>query len=87
MIPVPLSRRELLTRAGVGMGLLGLHATHGRHGLAHISTQRPPTSTRLRRRSRTSQPKAKRVIHIFANGEAVAGRYLRPEAGARQVRG
>jgi hypothetical protein len=61
--PHPLSRRELLTRSGMGLGALGLAALLGDSGdMAQAATS--PLAAR--------QPhfpgKAKRVIHFFLNG-------------------
>jgi hypothetical protein len=56
-----MSRRELLTRAGVGMGLVGLTQLLGdaaaADGLNPLAPKKPHFPA-----------KAKRVIHIFANG-------------------
>ncbi len=62
---LPLSRREWLTRTGVGMGLLGLTPL--------LAADRRPTTppdpaSPLAPRPPHYKPKAKRVIHLFANG-------------------
>ena len=62
----PFSRRELLSRAGVGMGLIGLAQLMGDAGLlaaAPIDPAKP-----LAPRAPHFPAKAKHVIHIFANG-------------------
>jgi hypothetical protein len=61
-----LTRREFLTRAGLGMGALGLAATLGPRAFADAVKLDSPLAPK--------QPhfaaKAKHVIHIFANGGA-----------------
>src|SRR5262245_22401860 len=63
-----ISRREMLTRCGVGMGLLGLTQLMGDSGLltAHAKDVNPINP--LAPRAPHFPAKAKRVIHIFANG-------------------
>ncbi|MDY3552584.1 DUF1501 domain-containing protein [Gemmata sp. JC717] len=58
-----LSRREMLTRSGVGMGLLGLTQLMGNAGLLAADELNP-----LAPKKPHFAAKAKRVIHIFANG-------------------
>ncbi len=60
---LPLSRREMLTRCGVGMGLLGLTQLMGDSGLLAADPVNP-----LAPRKPHFPAKAKRVIHLFANG-------------------
>ena len=62
---LPLTRRDWLTRTGVGMGLLGLHPL-----LAAESkpTTPPDPANPLAARPPHFTPKSKRVIHLFANG-------------------
>ena len=62
---LPSSRREFLTRTGVGMGLLGLTQLLGD---AQLLTAAERDVTPLAPRSPHFAPKAKRVIHLFANG-------------------
>ena len=62
---LPSSRREFLTRTGVGMGLLGLTQLLGD---AKLLTAAERDVTPLAPRSPHFPAKAKRVIHIFANG-------------------
>jgi hypothetical protein len=63
------TRREMLARCGVGMGLIGLTQVLGDAGFltaevrANVDSSRP-----LAPRSPHFPAKAKRVIHIFANG-------------------
>ena len=66
MLPLPLSRREMLARCGVGMGLLGLIQLMGESGLltAHANASTNP----LMPKKPQFPAKAKRVIHLFANG-------------------
>src|SRR5262245_36015634 len=57
-----LDRRELLTRAGAGLGLLGLSAlltddARGAEAAGPLAPKQPHFA-----------PKAKRVIHFFCNG-------------------
>src|SRR3954447_14536860 len=64
-----LSRREMLARCGVGMGLLGLTQLMGDAGLltARANTVVDPIRP-LAPRPPHFPAKARRVIHIFANG-------------------
>jgi hypothetical protein len=61
---LPLSRREWLTRTGVGMGMLGLTPLLAAEG----KTTPPDPVNPLAPRPAHFAAKAKRVIHIFANG-------------------
>ncbi|MFO0847782.1 MAG: DUF1501 domain-containing protein [Gemmataceae bacterium] len=61
-----MSRRELLTRCGVGMGMLGLTQVLGQAGLLAGPAIDPANP--LAPRAPHFPAKAKRVIHIFANG-------------------
>ncbi len=65
---LPISRRELLTRCGVGMGLLGLHPLLAADGKDVKPTTPPDPVAPLAPRAAHFKAKAKRVIHIFANG-------------------
>ena len=58
-LPPFLSRRELLQRSGLGMGLLGLAAT---------LDAAPATVTPLAPKEPHFTPKAKQVVHLFMNG-------------------
>ena len=62
------SRREFLTRAGVGMGLLGLTQLLGESGLLSVASADGRDVTPLAPRSPHFPAQAKRVIHLFANG-------------------
>src|SRR6202000_1417118 len=64
----PLSRREMLTRCGVGMGLLGLTQLMGDAGLLVPHAQAADGVEPLAPKKPHFPGKAKRVIHIFANG-------------------
>jgi hypothetical protein len=68
---LPLTRREALAQAGVGMGLIGLQAALAQSGLlaAELKPTTPPDPVNpLAPRPPHFAGKAKRVIHIFANG-------------------
>jgi hypothetical protein len=64
-----LSRRDMLSRFGVGMGMLGLSQLLGESGLltAHAADGLDPIHP-LAPRKPHFPAKAKQVIHIFANG-------------------
>ena len=64
MISYPISRRDLLARSGVGLGLLGLAGVLADAGL----TAAGPATDPLAPKKPPRPAKAKRVIHIFANG-------------------
>jgi hypothetical protein len=68
MIPTALSRREMLTRCGVGMGLLGLTQLMGESGLITPQARATDGLNPLVPKKPQFPAKAKRVIHIFANG-------------------
>jgi hypothetical protein len=63
MMNLPLTRRDWLRRMGMGFGSLGLIDLLARQGMLEAS----PTSPLAPRRPQFAG-KAKRVIHIFANG-------------------
>ena len=68
---LPLSRRDMLHRCGVGMGVLGLHALFADPravGAEAKPTTPPDPAAPLAARPPHFPAKAKRVIHIFANG-------------------
>ena len=66
---LPISRRELLARSGVGFGMLGLAHLMGAEGLlvGEVSAAPAPVNPMLPRQPHFPA-KAKHVIHIFANG-------------------
>ena len=69
MFPLPSSRREFLGRAGVGMGMLGLAQLMGESGLLTATAWAANRDvTPLAPRVAHFPAKAKRVIHLFANG-------------------
>src|ERR1044071_1367027 len=67
MLPSGMSRREMLTRCGVGMGLLGLTQLMGDSGLLTPQARADGLNPLLPKKPHFAA-KAKRVIHIFANG-------------------
>src|SRR5580692_1481641 len=64
------SRREMLARCGVGMGMLGLSQLLGSSGLltAHARADAANAINPLAPKKPHFPAKAKQVIHIFANG-------------------
>jgi hypothetical protein len=68
MHPFAPSRREMLSRAGVGMGLLGLTQLMGSAGLLSAEARAADGLNPLAPKKPHFPAKAKRVIHIFANG-------------------
>ncbi len=63
----PFSRREMLGRCGVGMGMLGLQALLGDSGLL-AAEAKSDSANPLAPKAPHFAPKVKRVIHLFANG-------------------
>jgi Protein of unknown function (DUF1501) len=68
MYPSPISRREMLARCGVGMGLLGLSQLMGESGLLTAHAKAADLTNPLAPKQPHFPAKVKRVIHIFANG-------------------
>ena len=66
MIPQYLTRREMLTRSGVGMGLIGLTQLLGDAGL--LTSHAEGAVNPLAPKKPHFPGKAKHVIHLFANG-------------------
>jgi Protein of unknown function (DUF1501) len=66
--PFALSRRELLSRCGVGMGMLGLSQLLGESGLLTSQAKGADAINPLAPKPPQFPAKAKQVIHIFANG-------------------
>ncbi len=64
----PISRRDMLNRCGVGMGMLGLQALLGDSGLLAAEAKPGDGINPLAPKLPHFAPKAKRVIHLFANG-------------------
>lgn len=60
------SRRELLSRGGMGIGILGLADLLAPRVMA--TEERPPTNLPLAVKAPHFTPKAKRVVHLFMNG-------------------
>ncbi len=67
MNPFNMSRREMLARSGVGMGLVGLSQLFQDAQLLSADAK-PDSVNPLAPRKSQFPAKAKRVIHIFANG-------------------
>jgi hypothetical protein len=63
MNSVPRSRREFLTRSGMGMGLLGMTQMVGAQELSSVFSLDPQSP-----KASHFAPRAKRIIHIFLNG-------------------
>src|SRR5438270_6064897 len=68
MLRSMLSRCEMLTRCGVGMGLLGLTHLMGDAGLLVLQVNAADGLNPLAPKKPHFPAKAKRVIHVFANG-------------------
>jgi hypothetical protein len=68
MLPNAMSRRDALTRCGVGMGFLGLTQLMGDAGLLAPQVRAADGLNPLAPKKPHFAAKAKRVIHIFANG-------------------
>ncbi len=67
--PAPLSRRDLLTRSGLGLGWLAAGGMLDAEARAEASVARSPVvHSTLAPRSPHFAAKARAVIHIFANG-------------------
>lgn len=62
VIPVRQSRREMLSRAGAGIGLLALPA------LLESSDRSPASANPLAEKSSHFLPRAKHIIHVYLNG-------------------
>src|SRR3954463_4930786 len=63
-----LTRREFLNRCGMGMGALGLASMLG--GMNFLNAAEPSFTNPLAVRQPQFPARAKRIIHIFANGGA-----------------
>src|SRR6476659_5326127 len=63
-----LTRRDFLARCGVGFGMLGLANLLGVEGMAAAAEMSEFATSPLAPKSPHFPAKAKRVIHIFANG-------------------
>ena len=80
-----LTRREFLTRCGMGMGALGLTGLMG--GLGGSAQAQEGIASPLALKQSQFLGKAKRVIHIFANGGPSHVDTFRPQARTCGVRG
>ena len=78
-------RRDLLTRCGVGMGLVGLTQLLGDAGL--LTQHAKGAVNPLAPKKPHFPAKAKHVIHLFANGGPQPGRYVGSQTGSCQVCG
>ncbi len=88
MVPNPttmLSRREMLTRCGVGMGMLGLIPTHGRVGVADRAREGRGEPARTQEAALPGEGEA-RHPHLRQR-RAESGRYVRPKPALDEVRG
>jgi Protein of unknown function (DUF1501) len=65
---LPISRRDMLRRCGMGFGGLGLAALLGDSGLLTSTAQASDSLNPLAPRQPHFKPRAKRVIHLFMNG-------------------
>src|SRR5262250_3309809 len=63
-----LTRRQFLCRCGMGMGALGLTSLFGNLGFAGSAPTEAAFTSPLMPKAPQFAAKAKRVIHIFANG-------------------
>lgn len=64
----PLTRREMLTRSGLGFGMLGLAGVLATDGAIAPTAQAAPPTGALTPRSPHFPAKAERVVHLFMNG-------------------
>jgi hypothetical protein len=67
-IAIPLSRRDLLRRSGMGLGFLGLAGVLADGGLLAPAAEDAGYTNPLAERQPHFPAKAKRVIHLFMNG-------------------
>ncbi|MDQ3329905.1 MAG: DUF1501 domain-containing protein [Planctomycetota bacterium] len=63
-----LTRRDLLQRSGIGLGMLGLAGVFADQGELHASQASDGDSDPLSARRPHFAPRAKRVVHFFLNG-------------------
>src|SRR5579871_5124692 len=63
-----LTRRDFLRRCGMGMGALGLAGLLGNLGFSNLASAAESYSSPLAPKPPQFPARAKRVIHIFANG-------------------
>jgi hypothetical protein len=82
-----LTRREFLQRCGMGMGALGLGALVGNMGLGAQALASDGYMTPLAPKQPHFPGKAKRVIHIFANGGASHVDTFDPKPALEKYRG
>src|SRR5438552_2778895 len=67
-VNLPLARRELLRRGGMGFGMLGLAGLLGSEGLLAPAQAAPASVNPLAPKTPHFPGKAKRVVHLFMNG-------------------
>jgi hypothetical protein len=65
---LPLNRRDLLCRSGMGFASLGLASLMSAQGLQSAATGTDRSTSPLAPKGPHFAPKAKRVIHLFMNG-------------------
>ncbi len=70
MLRLPLSRREVLSRTGMGMGLVALTSTLGDAGLLQAAPADAASLNPFAPKQPPLPAKAKRVLHLFMNGGA-----------------
>src|SRR5947209_135569 len=63
-----LTRRDFLARCGIGLGMLGLVNVLGQPAMAAAGSDGVSSTSPLAPRAPHFPARAKRVIHIFANG-------------------
>src|ERR1051325_4357860 len=76
---LPATRRDFLTRCGMGFGMLGLAGLLGDEAHATLAQEGVALNSPLAPRQPHFAAKAKRVIHIFANGGPSQGDTFDPQ--------
>src|ERR1041384_2540966 len=64
------TRREMLSRCGMGMGMVALSSTLGSAGYLQAASADPASMNPLAPKAPPLPAKAKRVLHLFMNGGA-----------------
>lgn len=65
-VDLPLTRREMLSQCGTGLGILGLAGLLSQDGL--LAANPSPSTNPLAPRAAHFRPRAKRIIHLYMNG-------------------